>query len=691
MLSTNTNIDFFIELAKLPSEVVVLIIDCLPKCILPELLYFPPIRRIVASAILSDVHITKNVRRHKKRFSMGIGYLICDCKQLEIEFGNLKQGIAQYGIYPKTMYIQDTEQFEAILDALPELLMAALSINGRFHMKGLLDSNAFLKLLLNSKVKFDFLQLISFQSIDKFPPVATSIRLIDHELSSYEIPGVKKLSIDYGSEEIEKYTFSSDLEDLEINTYGMIPIIFPQNLRKLRICLHSPDGNFISQELVSLEYLLLCLPEFESFEEIGIIAPNLKTLELEWCTQMADFDSLQQYQKLKRLVLENCDYPVTLLNECPFPELEIFEYAVDSFSISGDVDSLNFTFPSNLKCLSIKYSGSEVVEFSTSVLRTALTHLHVSNLSITDKYLHLNENLQYVHINTSNLAFESSFRIPYMTEKLTLEADYITFESLDFIHNLLNRLVQLHLIAKKQGKLCPITRKIEWPLVLGDFELKGFSIDYQTLKFMNLNESKLEKINIRGGGIKTFDIDLFPVSVKDLTLLYMGIRELPESFEKFEKLYHLSLQGNQLRKVKPVKLPVTSLNILNLSHCHLRLLSPFLVSMFEEQNRNAEINVYALANSKVNVLEARRVMKVIKGLSLMLSGSDETLREISKHSSRLKYRFILVNPNFKESEFSGTKEAVNRYDSDDLYNGSEFGLDDEEDAGDNKRVKLASS
>ncbi|KGT64879.1 hypothetical protein MEK_05300, partial [Candida albicans 12C] len=43
----NTDIDVFVGLGKLPSDVIRTIVDYLPKCMLPELLYFPPIREVV--------------------------------------------------------------------------------------------------------------------------------------------------------------------------------------------------------------------------------------------------------------------------------------------------------------------------------------------------------------------------------------------------------------------------------------------------------------------------------------------------------------------------------------------------------------------------------------------------------------------------------------------------------------------
>ena len=38
---------------------------------------------------------------------------------------------------------------------------------------------------------------------------------------------------------------------------------------------------------------------------------------------------------------------------------------------------------------------------------------------------------------------------------------------------------------------------------------------------------------------------------------------------------------------------MSTLETLNLYQCNLRLISPFLVSMLEEKNKNAELKVYA--------------------------------------------------------------------------------------------------
>ena len=103
--------------------------------------------------------------------------------------------------------------------------------------------------------------------------------------------------------------------------------------------------------------------------------------------------------------------------------------------------------------------------------------------------------------------------------------------------------------------------------------------------------------------------------VKDLSLRKMGIQKLSDSFENLENLRRLSLEGNQLRKVDPVKLPVSSLQMLNLNECNLRLISPFLVSMLEQKNRNPKLKIIAWRNTNVSVTDIRTALKSIKDFS----------------------------------------------------------------------------
>ena len=690
MTILSTDIDLFQEIAELPSEIIDLIVGYLPKCMLPKLLYFPSIQKEVAFTILSDVYITKGIYRHKGSSSPHVGYSECDCDRFKIELSRLKKGIPQWNVYPRAIHMDGKFVFRDVLDNFPKLLRGATSIDGTLSLCEGSEAETLLNSFLDSNITFDFLRLVGFWDPFTLPPVATSIRLFDTILNNYVIPGVKKVDIYSDTSETPKCTFSSDLEDLQIEDQRLTEVTLPPNLRKLCIFAQLGSMDFKSAILPALEYLLLELRGVESINNSPIIAPNLKVLNLSMCLKRTYLDTVRQYQHLKLLRMHICVYPFGLFNEGAFPELERFEYDGYGYEDLDDFKSPVLTFPSNLKQLSIEFYDSVIVNLNNLMLSPTLIRLELLKLTFNDGYFHLGENLQYVHIKTSRLAFESSFRIPHLAGELILEADYLTFESPEFMYHLPNSLTRLHLIANKQGEMSPIVQKIRWPLVLGDFVFENFNIDYHTLKLMNLNESRLEKISIcggGGGGIKKLDVDLFPISVKDLTLMEMGIEVLPASFEKLKNMRWLSLMGNQLRNVNSVKLPVSSLEVLNVRQCNLRLISPFLVSMLEEKNQNANLRVEATGNLNVNINDVRRVMKAIKGLSLELNRLNDSILKISNHSYRLEAVYRDFDPYFETPQSSETEEVVSDYDSDDLYNGSVFYLDEEDNAYNNKRRK----
>ena len=690
MTILSTDIDLFQEIAELPSEIIDLIVGYLPKCMLPKLLYFPSIQKEVASTILSDVYITMGTYRHKGSSSPHVGYSECDCDRFKIELSRLKKGVAQWNVYPRAIHMDGKFVFRDVLDNFPKLLRGATSIDGTLSLCEGSEAETLLSLFLDSNITFDFLRLVGFWDPFTLPPIATSIRLFDTILNNYVIPGVKKVDIYSDTSETPKCTFSSDLEDLQIEDQRLTEVTLPPNLRKLCIFAQLGSMDFKSAILPALEYLLLELRGVESIDNSPIIAPNLKVLNLSMCLKMTYLDTVRQYQHLKLLRMHICVYPFGLFNEGAFPELERFEYDGYGYEDLDDFKSPILTFPSNLKQLSIEFYDSVIVNLNNLMLPPTLIRLELLKLTFNDGYFHLGETLQYVHIKTSRLAFESSFRIPHLAGELILEADYLTFESPEFMYHLPNSLTRLYLIGNKQGEMSPIKQKIKWPLVLGDFVFENFNIDYHTLKLMNLNESKLEKISICGGGIKKLDVDLFPISVKGLALVEMGIHELPASFKRLNNLRQLSLMGNQLNKINPVKLPVSSLEVLNVRQCNLRLISPFLVSMLEEKNQNANLRVEATGNLNVNINDVRKVMKAIKGLSLELNRLNDSILKISNHSYRLEAVYRDFDPYFEKSKSSENEEVVSDYDSDDLYSGSVFYLDEEysdDEDDDNKRKK----
>lgn len=103
-----------------------------------------------------------------------------------------------------------------------------------------------------------------------------------------------------------------------------------------------------------------------------------------------------------------------------------------------------------------------------------------------------------------------------MVEEFILEAKYLILHSVDFMCHLPTSLLRLHLIAHELGKIYPITRMVKWPLLLSDFGFQNLNIDYWTLEWLNMNESRFEKITINKGNIQTLNANLFPISVNYL-------------------------------------------------------------------------------------------------------------------------------------------------------------------------------
>ena len=673
IVSFNIDTDLFINLAKLPAEVIALIFSFVPKCMLPELLYCSPIKKVAASAILSYVDVYDAIERHKWSYELGVGYPNCSCRQFRITQENLKQGIRQWKIFPKSIALNNVDQLAIALNDSREFFVDAQLINASFLEIGYHDYEGVFRDFLKSRFKFSCLTLSNHRNPLTLPPIAINVKLSKIKLNSYVIPGVKKLELDVPKNQEERLTFSAELEDLIINSDRSIQVTLPPNLQKLEVYAFLNSVHFISEEMVNLEYLTIQLPNIRSFDETGIIAPNLKELNVR-CDQLSNLEELRQFQHLKELEFGFCNYPFGLFNEGSFPELEKFRCRECSFLASEDFDNSLLTFPPNLKKFEIEIFRFQNVNFGSLVLPSTLTRLKLKNFPFD--YDYLVDSLQYIDVHTVKLTLESDFRIPHMAKEFILAAEYFSIDSIDFMYHLPSNLTHLSLHAIELGQMKSLAQMVKWPPMLRKFTLINFNIDHFKLKQLNLKESRLTKIHIYQGNVKTLDAGLFPVSVKDLSLGGMGIQQLPDSFENLENLQKLYLWQNQLRDVTSVKLPMATLETLDLSICNLRFISPFLVSMFEEKNKNAKLRVTAKENANVSVIDIRRALKAIKGLSLDLDEFDKTLIEISKHSSRLDCEYRCYDFCIEEPE------------TDDLYNGSESGLDEESSGTKKKRRNI---
>lgn len=396
------------------------------------------------------------------------------------------------------MILDSAAQLRSVVNTFPELLMDALSINCFFDGKEFWSrypENS-LRLFLGSKIKLDFLSLSNFLNSLTIPPVVKRIKLLNTVLTSYEIPGVKKMDINLAPTGVEDqtYTFSSDLKELQIKTKRSIKVSLPPNLWKLVIGTHLSSVDFVSEELLNLKVLSLSLPNIEFFHETGIVALNLTKLVLTNCGNLSNYDELRQFHHLKHLFVENSSYPIDLFSEDSFPKLDKLEYRGCYMpDLEGSSNTL-LKFPTKLKELKIEKAGFEKVDFSNLVLPTGLQILNLRGISFNGGYL--SDGLRRVYIRTSKVTLKSNFRIPHTVENILLEANYLILHGLNFMCHLSTNLQQLHLIANDLGKIHPTTKMVAWPLSLNDFVFQNLNIDNRTLELLNLRESRLEKIDI---------------------------------------------------------------------------------------------------------------------------------------------------------------------------------------------------
>ena len=592
MPSIDTDIDIFVVLGKLPSDIVGLILDYLPKCMLHELLYFPPIREVVASAILSKMLISNVLQRNTD-------YSECNCDLLDITPKKLKRAIDQWNIFPKFVVIEDFNLFKAVLDLSPQVLHNAINLYGVFGVKSDPDRQKSLEILVNSNVKFSHLALMNFGHVTTLPAVTTSLTLGDTTLASYMVDGLKRLHVSQGfiEERVTSYNFPSSLEDLEIEGPRSPKVILPPNLRKLNIGTISVSIESATGQAGKLEELLLALPHIESFDEIGIVAPNLKILNIEYCGKLINYDGLKKFQNLKELSIKYCNYPIGVFAGNLFPELKKFEYMGTDYDfgipdfIPTDLFGTTLEFPPNLKYLSIKFASFMRVDLSTLVLPSKLKHLELWGVKLGFGYLHLSENLEYVRIRSPELEFDDNFRIPQKMKYFQVTANYFYFETSDFMYHLPDGLEHLQLVSRKDGDMGQLYNKVQWPKSLKIFRLHYFSFNPRSLAFLKLSKSCLEEIDIRGGHYKRLNADSLPKSVRVLILKKMGIQELCGSFERLNNLNKLLVTHTNLRNQAPIKLPVSSLSLIDLRYCKLDTKSPFVVSIRQEKNKNTCLKV----------------------------------------------------------------------------------------------------
>ncbi|CAX40451.1 LPF family protein, putative [Candida dubliniensis CD36] len=672
-----TEVELFSNLINLPNELIMRIISNIPRCMLPELLYFQLVRRLVILEIFSKVEITGFVERHSRsEYNLNFNYKPCNCKFFKITFDNLMKAIDLYSIYPKSLNFQYSNATRRVLDGSTQLLQQAQSISGTFNSITGLTPQELSDLLINSKIWFDSIVLIGFKIPFPLPLIATNVSLFRTSLHNYIIPGMRKLDLllDIPIDTLRLLILPNELEELRIETANLILILPSRSLRKLTIITHSTMVCFISKEMTNLQYLSINMSNLVNIDDIGICAPFLQELHLIDCFSMTNFEFIKQYHHLKHLNIKNCLFPISLF-ETPWYPSNLISFNYDgndrirssdgSSSSGGDGNSSpSLIFPPNLKQLSIRSSYYARNDIRNLVLPENLEKLELLNLNfINENFKFQGDCLQYVRIHAPTIIFDKNFQIPSTVLEFILEVEYLTFENIDFIYQLPKNLLCLHLVAKKHCHINPITEKIKWPLMLTNLFLLGFDIDQSMFELMNLKESSLEKITIRGGCLERLDGELLPVAVKHLTLSQMGIIDVMNLY-KLTNLLSLSLLKNNLKDVVYVKLPLQSLQTLNVGFCNIQFLSSFLVSFNEEKFKNAILEVDAVGNFGVNIPDLLQTMQQINGLSVFLTQLNETTPPIYQRG------LYFTNDHF--DPFESEESSESDFDEDEM-------IDDEDD------------
>ena len=307
-------------------------------------------------------------------------------------------------------------------------------------------------------------------------------------------------------------------------------------------------------------------------------------------------------------------------------------------------------------------------EFTRSVefvfmLPPLLEKLHICDFRLGLPLAEFPQHLQEITLKVSLVYIFGQLRIPPPAKTVVIESKKIVFRGMDFLYHLPEGLEKHTLHAIVQGKMLPFQRRIKWPSSLKSLTLKRFNIDYKRFKKLNLQESNLEFINIYKGRICELKADALPVTVVDLKLIRMGIEKLPESLERLENLKWLNLTRNSFKGLKSVRLPLPSFKQLIVSRCDLRLISPFLTSMLEKDNRKAEFNIIATNNWYLNTYDVLKMMKKLKNFTISLSTFNEEFAELYKYSRRIVFEDQHRAEDSEKTEFSGSGE----YADEELY------------------------
>ncbi|RCK65587.1 hypothetical protein Cantr_01024 [Candida viswanathii] len=649
--------DLFKKLAELPVDVVTIIIDHLPKCMLPHLLYYPPIRSIVAACILSDVKITLSMLRHSKGYFLRGSCEECVSNPFAIELPQLRKGIEQWEMHPKSVHLCSLGGLKRVRDTFPELLDRAQFVSGVFDFHEEADR----QVLVKSKVKFERLKLVDYGDFfvvqpGLLPSSIKQLELVSTSLSSYKIKDLERLLIqdDKPLNEAAIATLPPGLKELDCQIHVHGEFRLPSGLRTLAIdAFNNPSVLKLGQmgELRNLKYMSR---HIKKVDEMGLIANNLKILMLSSCCNLFDYQRLRRFNNLETFAIFDGFYPVKLFNETSFPKMKSFMYTGrrSTFPIPGardkkqelayleEISDLALMLPPNLHMVDFTDVGDMTINLGKSKFPESLRVLSMAKLKFSNDSMQLPKVLEHLNVDCPTFEFGSDFEMPENICSFSIRAKRIGIVNPHFLYNLPPKLEHLGLKASKQAIIAKLPEKITWPDSMRHLELRRFDIDREILEKLNLKSTKIDNIEFYRGKLGKLDLDLFPAGIDRLFLERMGITELPESLKVLPNLRHLSLRRNYLGNVRSIEMP--QLHCLNLSHCDLRFLSPFVKSMADDVTKSkledtsvSEFLFTAMENWHLNPKDVKKLLKMVKSMNLTVNSFDSGLQKFAVTTNRL--------------------------------------------------------
>ncbi|EMG45889.1 hypothetical protein G210_3901 [Candida maltosa Xu316] len=680
--------DGFRKLAQLPIDVLDIIISYIPKHCLPRLLYNPAIADRVAA------HILSNVRLMPLRKGSGIGHTCEYHNYTDVNIGldDLLDGISKWNIYPKQVHFGSFDLFTKALKQCPEVLEKVGKVNCSFTFT---KARKVKVINLNIKnINYGEINLIDFKDYfkkysDRLPPRVENLKLDRSNVETFQFENLKALNIQQPSPitASDMVTIPDTLESLtcHIHAHGLVK--FPSNLKTLDVDVCMSPYDFKLGELKHLNTLTLTAYSILRADQIGLSAPNLRKLTIEGCLGLYKYGEIKKFSSLESLIISAAPYPMDLFDERSLPNLKKFSYTGTNSGIFDDevsfyraASDFKIKCPPNLTELLIMQSSFLKINLAKSKFPKTLRTLMLLDVCFINFELTLNESIEIVRIYSDEVEFTNSIRFPPNMKRLDLIAKKLYLENFDFLNHLPDNFENLRLISKSPTRPMRESNKITtWGKSMKTLEIKQFNLTNSDLEILNLKESKLENIIFYKGNIGKLDPDLFPETVKRLSLERMGITDLPRSFLRLKNLRSLTLNRNYFpRKLPPIKMP--NLEELYIKHCDLRYISPFLISWINGENsidpasNRSVFHVDAMDNFHLVPKDIKRVMNKTNRLILWIITLNPEL--LSYNVSHL----YCIEP----EEYSGPSDtdysSMYESDGDDHDNSSSMNYSDQNDS-----------